>query len=99
MKPIEAGCKARVVKSHNGHEGKIVTVIKSLGSGVDGVSQRYGDRWKVNGVFPTNDGKQIDHFGECQLERIDYDGNEKTEWESIKTDDGVNIWTPERVAV
>lgn len=93
MKPIEPGCKARVVNSTMGYDGIIVTVIRNLGSPSDWTT-RHGDVWETDMEAMSLNGVMSPNFGERQLERIDYDGNETTEWEAIS-----DIWTPERVAV
>lgn len=98
MKPIEPGCKARIVKSHAGHEGLIVTVLDIAGDfGLDGCDRdgQYGKRWNIDVTLTTNRGFAVSHIGEGQLKRIDdYDGNKKISWEDME-----DIWSPKELKV
>lgn len=70
--PIVPGCKAVIINSVMGHNGKEVVVGKFLGS----VSKCIGkDRWEINTYVESNLGIMINHVQESQLMRID--GNEE----------------------
>jgi hypothetical protein len=89
MKPIENGCKARIVNSAIGNNGVVVTVVECIGN-VHGFTESAGPRWRIDTDVLTSGGGMTNHMGECQLQRIDYDGNEKSSWEALK-----DIWQPE----
>jgi hypothetical protein len=91
MKPIENGCKARIINSNYGHNGVVVTVICCIGD-VEEFTRKHGPRWRTDTGFLTNKGTMVDHMGEIQLQRIDYDGNEKSSWEALK-----DIWQPDSI--
>lgn len=92
MKPIQNGCKARIVNSAAGNNGVVVTVIERIGD-VEGFTTEVGPRWRVDKTLDTIHGTAgADHAGENQLQRIDYDGNEKSSWEALK-----DIWQPSTV--
>jgi hypothetical protein len=94
-KPIEPGCKAVIVNSDAGNDGIVVTVGKFAGkiNGWDGDDRWYIDKY-VSGLL----GGKLNAVREHQLKRIDdYDGDEKTTWDSMKDDAGNIIWTPDTV--
>lgn len=91
---IQSGCKARIINSRVGNNGRIVTVIRKIGH-VAGFTKRHGGRWEVDIELKVSDGYCCNHVGELQLERIDnYDGNKVVSWESLQ-----DIWVPEAECV
>lgn len=98
MKPIEAGCRAMVVNTNNDNDGTIVLVGAFLGELND---MRENNLWSVDKpmtvVSGHGKGNQVYHAPERCLQRIDdYDGNEKTSWDSLVDDDGNSIWNPDK---
>ena len=71
-KQIEPGCRARIVNSQAGNDGKIVTVLECVGDLV-GFKTRFGPRWRMDTQVLTTRGGDTDHMGEGQLQRIDDD--------------------------
>lgn len=88
---MEIGKKHEIINSPIGNSGKIVIVTGYAGKKLDGITQKYGDRWYIDQSLKTNKGFFIDHVGEKQLKPI-YDGNEKVSWESMK-----DIWQPDTI--
>lgn len=101
MNKIEPGCRAVIVNSMAGNDGKIVTVLGVAGEpGFEGVdkARRYGTRWRIDlkirsaGISSGEFRGLIDHIGEGQLQRINDDDSRKVvSWEALK-----DIWVPEK---
>ena len=86
---IEPGCRAVIVNSRAGKDGKIVTVGENLGWPIINGDQRegskhFGDRWEIDIPIKSIKGAVYNHVGEKQLKRIDDDSRQVTSWESLK---------------
>ncbi len=90
MKPIEAGCKCRIVNSSLGNEGKIVTALYVVADAI-----RYGNKiWKIDTLLNSYFG-QDDTCSDYFLEPIsDYDGNNASSWDALS-----DIWNPTKTTV
>ncbi len=101
MNKIEPGCRAVIVNSTAGNNGKVVTVLGIAGEpGLDGVDiyAKHGVRWRIDrliNVVSVETGKNkpsVDHIGENKLQRINDDDSRKVvSWEALK-----DIWVPEK---
>jgi len=81
-KPIVDGCRAVVIVGNG--EGSIITIGKFYGQHKN--FKQYTRCWTVVGMPMVID--------ESHMRRIDdYDGNEKTTWDSM-----TGLWTPETTA-
>lgn len=94
MKPIEAGCRARIINSiTKGANGTIVNVI---GRPKQEVYDSQGKpitvkAWEIDEPIRNINGLMVRHVRGRHLERIDdYDGNQKITWEDM-----ADIWQPE----
>ena len=94
-RPIEEGCRAVIVNSVCGNDGKEVRVIKLvdcvLFSGV-GLS----NKWVIDLYLLNEEGETNNTIGEHQLKRIDYDGDSVEKLEGFNLSD---IWIPNRTGV
>ena len=95
-KPIEPGCRARIIDDLTENENVIVEVIKTKGicnfSSVGGESFREVG-WIISPPVMGDSGKPASVVREGQLQRIDdYDGNDVISW-----DDKRCVWQPEKV--
>ena len=96
---IEEGCRAIIVNSEAGNNGIVVTVGKKRGaSKIDYGNGRYSKEnytvWFMSEILENTSGEFGDFIFEYQLQRLPYDGNEKTTWEAMK-----DVWTPNEILV
>ena len=82
LKPIVKGCKAIIIHSQYGNDGKEVTVGECVGEikFVDQVAKDKIIAWWIRPELPTNHGKRTNRIPEYQLMRIDgFDPSEELE--------------------
>ena len=98
-KPIEPGCRVRLIYVCPENEGQVVTVVSMAGPpGFDGTIS-YGPVWEVDRLVafgwddePTSRAGYSFLVPEGCLERIDYDGNDVISWEDKRC-----VWRPEKI--